>query len=306
MNKKAVDLGELEEFKLMELVLKSAIGIGLKATIILLMVSLGMGTSRYALLKLWQRPKLFFGSMIAAFVVVPTITYLLFQILPLSFGTKAGLLAISLTPGAPMIFRAAMKRGIGDPELAASFQATVALFVVIFAPAWLAIISARAGGDYGIDPLVLLRQVSEIQLIPIIVGMALHRWLPEFADRAEPIFMKTGNTALIVFIFILLAVLGIRIVTNISIWTIIAGVLMAASAIIGGHILAGSNLASRLTIANANAQRNPGLALTITAWKVPEHHSVALVAVVVYLIISILMTAIYTSICAKSANLRAI
>lgn len=289
----------------MELTLKSAVPIGLKIAITLLMLSLGLRMTRQSLVALWQNPKLLVGSIAAAFLVVPVVTYLVFQIIPLSFGTKAGLWAVSITPGAPMIYRAAMKRGIGDPDLAVSFQVTVALLVIALAPVWMAIVSAITGGDYGIAPMVLLKQVSTVQLIPIVVGMAMHRWQPGLADRAEPILVKIGNTALILLAAILMAGLGIRIASAVQAWTVIAEVLMAASAIVGGHLLGGPAPASRLTIANANAQRNPGLALTIIAFSVPEHRGAAMVAVVVYLVTATVMTAIYTRVYGKSAGLRA-
>ena len=288
----------------MEMTLKMAVAIGLKITIILLMLSLGLQIKHQSLILLWRNPRLLLGSIAAAFLIVPVVTYLVFQILPLSFGTKAGLWTVSITPGAPMIYRAVIKRGIGNAELAASFQITVALLVIILAPAWLAIIGAIYGKDYGIPSSVLLKQVSTIQFIPILVGIALHRLLPDITERAVPTLVSIGSISLNVFIVILLAVLGLRIIGGIHIWTILAAALMAASAIIGGHLLAGPELSTRLTIANANAQRNPGLALAITAWKVPEHQGASAVAVVVYLIISIALTAIYTSIYGKSANIR--
>jgi BASS family bile acid:Na+ symporter len=283
-----------------EISVKMVLLTAIKAAIVVLMVSLGMETTPQALLRLWRHPRLLAGSLVAAFVVVPLVAYGTLRMLPLSFGTKAGLWAVSITPGAPMIYRAAMKRGVGNPELAASFQVTVALLVILLAPAWLAIVSAVTGGDYGIAPAVVLKQVSTIQLIPILLGMALHGWLPCFAQRAGPVLVKIGNTGLIVLAAILVAVMGLRIVSAIQIWTIIAAGLIAAAAIVGGHLLAGPEPANRLTIANANAQRNAGLALTITAWSVPEHRGVAVVAVVVYLVIALVMTAVYTRIYGKS------
>lgn len=289
----------------MEITAKIILLTAIKITIVLLMVSLGMETTRQALLQLWRRSWLLVGSLVAAFVVVPVITYGIFQILPLPIGTKAGLFAISITPGAPMVYRAAMKRGIGNPELAVSFQVTVALLVIILAPIWLEIISALTGSNYGIPFSVLLKQVSTIQLIPLLIGMVLHRWLPDLVECVTPIVMKMSQIALYVLVVILLAVLGLKIIAGIHVWTILAAVLMAASAIIGGHLLAGPEAANRLTIANANAQRNPGLALTITAWTLSQQQGNATVAMVVYLITSIVMIAVYTNIYGKLANLRA-
>lgn len=277
----------------------------IKVTIFLLMLSLGMETSRDALLQLWRQPRLLLGSLVATFVVVPLVAYGLVQMLPLSSGAKVGLFAISITPGAPMVYRAAMKRGVGNPELAASYQVTVALLVIIAAPAWLVIVSALSGGSYWIPLAVVLKQVATIQFVPVLVGMALHKWQPGFAERAAPTLVKFGSIALSILMVILLVAVGLRILAAMEVWTIVAAVVMAASAIIGGHLLAGPELATRLSIANANAQRNAGLALTIAAWNVPEHQGAAVVAVITYTIIALVMLTVYTRFYRRSAGRRA-
>lgn len=276
--------------------------IAIKLSIALLMLSMGMETSRQALVRLWRDPRMLAGALVAAFVVVPLVAYCVGRTLPLSFGAKAGLWAVAITPGAPMIYRAAMKRGVGNPELAESFQVTVALLVIIIAPIWLAIVSALTGGDYGIPPRELLKQVATIQFIPLLVGMALHRWRPGPTERVTPALVKIGNTALIVLIAILLVALGPRILEGVRGWTILAAILVAMSAVVGGHLLAGPQPANRLTIANANAQRNAGLAIAIVAWNVPEHKGAAVVAVVVYLVTAIVLTVLYTGVYGKAAR----
>jgi bile acid:Na+ symporter, BASS family len=277
----------------------------IKITIFVLMVSLGMETSRDALLQLWRQPRLLAGSLVATFVVVPLVAYGLVRMLPLPFGAKVGLFAISITPGAPMVYRTAAKRGVGNPELAASFQVTVAVLVIVAAPIWLAIVSALSGGSYWIPLTVVLKQVSTIQFVPVLIGMALHGWQPGFAERATPTLVKFGSIALSILIVVLLVKIGLRILAAMEAWTIIAAVLMAASAIFGGHLLAGPEPATRLTIANANAQRNAGLALTIAAWNVPEHQGAAVEAVVTYAIIALVMLAVYTHFYGRAVSLPA-
>jgi BASS family bile acid:Na+ symporter len=278
----------------------------IKVAIFLLMVSLGMETSRDALLQLWRQPRLLAGSLVATFVVVPLAAYGVDRMLPLSAGAKVGLFAISITPGAPMVYRAAAKRGIGDPELAASYQITVALLVIIAAPAWLAIVSALSGGSYWIPLTVVLKQVSTIQFVPVLIGMALHKWQPGLAARLAPILVKFGGIALSILVVILLVAVGVRFLGAMEVWTFIGAVLIATSAIIGGHLLAGPELATRLTIANANAQRNAGLALAIAVWNVPEHQGAAVVAIVTFAITALVMLTVYTRLYGRSAGRSAV
>lgn len=274
----------------------------IQLTVIVLMISLGMETTRQGLEQLWRKPRLLAGALVAAFVVVPLVAYGLFRTLPLSYGAKVGLWAIAIAPGAPMIYRAAVKKKIGDPELAASFQVTVALLVIILAPIWLAIISAVTPENYWIPPRVLFKQVSTVQFIPLLIGMTLQGWRPALAAQITPLLVKIGQIALSFLVVILLVALGPRIITVVQGWTILAAALMAAAAIIGGHLLTGPALTTRLTIANANAQRNPGLALTLIAFGAPLQKGTAEIAVVVYMVIAIVMAVIYTGIFFRTPN----
>ena len=280
----------------MEMTARVAIAAAIKVTIVLLMVSLGLQTTHRDLLRLWRRPRLLVGCLIAAFVVVPVAAYAVFHMLPLSFAAKVGLWVVAITPGAPMIYRAALKRGVGDPGLAASFQVSVALLVVIFAPVWLAIISALSGGHYWIPPLVVLKQVSTIQLIPVLVGLSLRRWLPRIVGQAGKVLTLIGNIGLLVLIAMLLVVLGPRVIAGREAWTILAAALIAAAALAGGHLLAGPGPVARVTIANANVQRNIGLALAIATWNLPEQKAETVVVIATYILVAVVAAAVYTSV----------
>ena len=283
----------------MEHILKIAVGGTLKVTIILLMVSLGLQTSHREILFLWRRPSLFFRCLIAAFIVVPITAYLVFQLLPLTFEDKVGLWVVAIAPGAPMIYRTALSRGLGNKVLAASFQITVALLVILFAPIWLAIISLRSGESYWIPPVVVAKQVFTIQIIPIVTGLMIHHWLPSFAERIKELITKICTPVFVVLIVVLLIVFGPRAIESAELWRIVATVIVASAAVAGGHYLAGPEPSWRVTIANANVQRNPGLALLIAAWNLPEEKSATVMVIVTYVLIAFAVAAVYTSIYRK-------
>ena len=242
------------------------------------------------------RPRLLAGSLAAAFLVVPVVAYLALRLLPLSFDGKAGLWVVAITPGAPMIFSAASRRGLGDPELAASFQVAVALLVVLFAPLWLEVISVLTGSDYRMDPLVIVKQVLTVQLIPILLGLMIHRWWPNPAERAGNAIARFGFLVLMGLVVLILIAVAPSIIRSIRIWNLAATALVAVSAVLSGHYLAGPDLVYRVTIANANAQRNPGLALAIAAWNLPHQKAATLLTIVVYVLVAAVVAAIYTKI----------
>ncbi|MFM7529510.1 MAG: hypothetical protein ACKO63_13675 [Nodosilinea sp.] len=73
--------------------------------------------------------------MLAAFVLVPVAAMVVVFVLPLSFEVRAGIAAMAIIPGAPFTYRKMLK-GAGDPGLAGSFQATMALLAIVQGPFW--------------------------------------------------------------------------------------------------------------------------------------------------------------------------
>lgn len=278
--------------------MESFVGTAARVIIILLMVSMGLRLAQGSPTALWRRPRLLAGSIVAAFVVVPAATYLVFQIVPLTFAAKAGLWVVAIAPGAPMIHTTALRRVPCDPDLAASFQVTVALLVIIFAPLWLLVASALTGSDYHMDPLRILKQVSLVQLVPILLGFAIHRKWPGPAERAGTFLGKIGLAALAALILLILAFVARRVVSGVEGWEVLAAALVAASAIAAGHYLTGPELRTRATIADANAQRNVGLALAIAAWNLPDLRADIALVIVVYVLTAALAEAVYTKIIA--------
>lgn len=273
-----------------------------KITVILLMLSMGLRMSWQSLTLLWRRPRLLLGSLAAALVVVPALTYLVFQLIPLSFAARAGLWVLAIAPGAPMIHTAASRRSACNADLAASFQVTVALLVIVFAPLWLLLVGAFTGLDYRMSPLKVLGQVSQVQLIPILLGLLLHHRWPQAAERAGAMIKKTSMIALLVLLLIILAFLAPRILSGVAIRELLAAALVAASALGAGHVLTGPDTATRATIATANSQRNIGLALAIASWNLPYEQEGAAIVIVLYALTAGILQLVYSAIYARRAR----
>ncbi len=271
--------------------------VSVRMAVILLMLSMGLRVTHGALLKLWRQPRLLLKTLLAAFIIVPLFTYLVMNTMPLSFPSKAALWLVAITPGAPMIFTSASRRASSDPDLAASFQVTVALLVIMIAPLWILVTNAITGTRYEIDPLAVARQVLAIQLVPILAGRVAHHMRPHLAIAVGNIILKLALAVLIVLVLLILAFVAGPIASGTGWQDFAAAALVVASAMIGGYMLGGPDPISRITIANANAQRNPGLALAIAASVLPQHKAKVMLVIVVYVVLAALAQALCTRFC---------
>lgn len=261
-------------------------------TVFAVMLSMGMVLGFEGMGRLWRRPSLLLRCFLAAFVVVPVAAMVVTRVLPLSFEVRAGIAAMAVIPGAPLIYRKMLK-GPGDVELAGSFQATMALLSIVLVPLWFGIISALYPNDAAAPLAVVFKQVMLMQGVPLLVGAAIAHWLPDLADDFnEP--LNRISSAMLVGVVLLVAAMGLSLVLKAGPVPILAVVLMAAAGLLSGHYLGGSDPITRQTIAVANASRNAGLALAIITLNFPAVAHEVLVTIAAYAIMSGIASKIYT------------
>lgn len=271
-------------------------------TVFAMMLSMGMVLGFAGMGRLWRRPSLLVRCILAAFVVVPLAAMLVTNVLSLPFDVRAGIAAMAVIPGAPVIYRKTLK-GPGDAELAGSFQATMALLSIVLVPLWFGIISALYPNTVVAPLAVVFKQVMAVQGIPLLVGAAIAHWLPDLADDFnEP--LNRISSAMLIGVVLLVAVMGLSLVLKTGPLTILAVVLMAAAALLGGHYLGGVDPVERQTLAIANGSRNAGLALALITLNFPAVAQEVLITIAAYAVMSAIAGKIYTHLYQKQLTRR--
>ncbi len=222
------------------------------------------------------------------------------QVLPLPFEVRAGIAAMAVIPGAPVIYRKMLK-GPGDAELAGSFQATMALLSMALVPLWFGIITAIYPIGASAPLAVVFKQVMLVQGVPLLVGAAIAHWLPELAnDFNEP--LNRISSTMLIGVVLMVVVMGLSLVLKAGLLPILAVVLMAAAGLLAGHYLGGSDPVIRQTIALANGSRNAGLALALITLNFPAVAHEVLVTIASYAVMAAIAGKIYTHIYQKQLD----
>jgi BASS family bile acid:Na+ symporter len=261
-------------------------------TLFAVMLSMGMVLGFRGMVSLWRRPSLLLRSVVAAFVVVPLVAMVVTRVLPLPFEVRAGIAAMAVMPGAPVIYRKMLK-GPGNAELAGSFQATMALLSIVLVPLWFMVLSALYPADQVAPVAVVFKQVMLVQGVPLLVGAAIAHWLPDLADDFnEP--LHRISSAMLIGVVLVVVVMGLSLVLKAGPLPILAVVLMAAAGLVSGHYLGGADPTVRQTIALANGSRNAGLALALITLNFPGVAQEVLVTIASYAVMSAIAGKIYT------------
>ena len=104
--------------------------LGLKASIGLLVFSIGLGTAPGELMYLVRHPGRMVRALLAMSLVMPIIALLAVKLLPMEKSVAITLVALSLSPVPPMLPRKMLKAGGGHAYVAALLFTSAALSVV--------------------------------------------------------------------------------------------------------------------------------------------------------------------------------
>jgi bile acid:Na+ symporter, BASS family len=238
------------------------LSIGVRVSIFLMVLSMGMAGQRGEARELFRRPALLLRSIVAMQVLAPLLAVALAYFLPLERAVKIALVTLAVSPVPPFLPRRALKAG-GSRGYVVSLLATSALLSVISIPVTLSLISDVAGISLSLPLVALVKQLVLTVLLPLLGGLLFARAAPEFARSwAAPI----GSGAALVLVISVVPV----IVKLFPAFQKLAGdgtllvmTVYALAALAIGHLLGGPDHGNRTVLALSTAARHPGIAILL-------------------------------------------
>jgi predicted Na+-dependent transporter len=263
-------------------------------TLFTIMFALGVGLQLDAIAQLRHRPALVIRVLIGSCVLVPLVALVLMK-LPLSFAlsksARFGIALMAACPSAPLTLRKAGKTG-GDRQLAAVLQACAAVAAIVSIPLLADLFRASFGIDgWDIRPREVALQVGQAQVLPLLAGLLLRRWKPEWVARLQGPLDKLANGLFLLLIVLVLIKAGPLLVPFVASNGLALGFMavMVAAALAIGFLLAGPEPRERTTVALVTSMRNPGLALLFATTYGAEMPGLKL-AVLAYLLVTVLLS----------------
>jgi BASS family bile acid:Na+ symporter len=199
------------------------------------------------------------------YVVMPLCVLLLVTSFALHPAVKVALLALAVSPVPPVLPRKEMKLVAPDRAVYVyGLLVAACLLSILVAPAVSALVAASLDIDVAADPLAVARVVFASVLLPLGVGLALHRWWPasqRLAGAAETIGMVLMVAAFALMVTRVWPAFG----SLVGDGTLLAIVAVTLIAVAVGHLLGGPIDDDRTVLAFATAARHPGVAVAVAS-----------------------------------------
>ena len=227
--------------------------------------SQGLGISPLRVLAYFQeRPGMVLRALFGALVLVPMAALVLILLLKPSQALAVGLAILVACPPAPLMLKAATKKGGGNAEFMASLHLSLALLAFVSVPAILFLLSLPLGFRAEVDQAAMALILAKTIVLPVGLGLAVRYFSPGFADKFGPVIGKVGTIGLMVVV--LFAVVAFYpALLNMDAWSYLVIVLVSAAALAIGHFFASGDDSERTVLAVECGVRHPVLALTIAS-----------------------------------------
>jgi BASS family bile acid:Na+ symporter len=264
-----------------------------KASIILIVFSLGLKATFEDVTYMLKQPGELVRSLLALNVIIPLVAAMLVAAFDLDPAVKIALVALAVSPVPPVLPGKQLKAGRSQSYVL-GLLVTEAVLAIVLVPVTLALIGAALGREVRVAPGVVARIVLTTVLAPIAAGLVVRRLAPSLAERIEPALSRLGSILLLVAVVPIVVVAWPAISSLIGNGTLVALAVLALAGLGVGHVLGGPDEDDRTALALAGASRHPGVAIAIAAAMFPGV-KLAPAAILLYLLVSAVVAAPYVA-----------
>jgi bile acid:Na+ symporter, BASS family len=265
----------------------------LKASIVLSVFAIGLKATFTDAIFLFRRPKDLIRALLSMNVLMPLVALAMVAAFNLHPAVKIAIVAISVSPIPPILPNKALKAG-GREDYTIGLLVATGLLSIFVIPIAMKVVETIIGVSLAMEPQSVAPVVFMTILLPLLLGIAVGKVAPRFADRAAKPVSLLGLGLLILSALPILIGSVQAVLSLVGNGTILGLAVFALMGSIVGHWLGGPEPDHRTVLALSTASRHPAVALTIAQANFPEQ-KLAGAAIVWYLILSGVVSAFYLS-----------
>ena len=221
------------------------------------MLGLGLGLTMPQIVEPLRDVRRVILALLANFVVVPFLTWLILKGMPLDTGTKLGLVLLATAAGAPFLPKLA-EIARGD----VAFSVGLMLLLMVASIVYLPLVLPLMLEGVEVDAAGIARTLVLMMLLPLIVGLMVRAQAAGLANVIRPFLTKLANLAL-VLLTVLLVLLNLRNILSMIGLDGLAIVAFLLASIAAGLVLGGRSAPVRNVMGLGTGQRNISAALVV-------------------------------------------
>jgi predicted Na+-dependent transporter len=268
----------------MEVFLQQFANLSVLIYIVATMLSMGLNFFPRQFLEPLKDKKLILKSLAANFILLPIVTYIILQTIPLEQGLAIGLVLMAAGAGSPFMLKLVqfMK---ADMAFAVGLMLILAIVTLIYMPLALSFLIPGVS----VNPTSIAVSLLVLIFLPLIVGTAVKSRYSEIAKTIQPTFNQISN----IFIFIVIILyLGLNYKDFLAVFgtgALIASLIFILAAFSMGYLLGGPSKNTKSVLGMGTAIRNSSAAFVVAVTNFSSEYDVMAMIIVVYMLSIITM-----------------
>ncbi len=268
----------------MEVILQQFANLSVLIYIVATMLSMGLNFFPKQFLEPLKDKKLILKSLAANFILLPVVTYIILQVIPLDQGLAIGLVLMAAGAGSPFMLKLVqfMK---ADMAFAVGLMLILSIVTLVYMPLVLSILLP----GISVNPTSIAVSLLVLIFLPLIIGTTIKSRYGEIAKTIQPTFNQISN----IFIFIVVILyLGLNYKDFLAVFgtgALIAAIIFVLAAFTIGYLLGGPSKNTKSVLGMGTAIRNSSAAFVVAVTNFSSEYDVMAMIIVVYMLSIIIM-----------------
>jgi BASS family bile acid:Na+ symporter len=226
-------------------------------------------------------------ALLANFVLVPALAYLITVVIPLDDGLATGLIIVGAAAGAPFLPKLA-QAAKGNAAFSVGLMTLLMIATVIYLPTMLPVLLPGAS----VNPWDIAKSLIVTMLLPLGIGLFIKARYEETAEHLQPTMAQISNQAIVLMLVTMLVLQFSSIIGTIGTGGIIAVLIFEVGALAIGLLLGGKDGGMRSVMGLGTAQRNLAAAMLVAGQNFASDPNVLIMVTLISIFgVSLLMVA---------------
>ena len=222
--------------------------------------------------------------LLANFVLVPLLAYLINLVIPMDEPLSIGLILLATAAGAPFLPKL-VQMAKGEVATGVGLMVLLMVTTVIYVPLVLPLLLPGVS----VNPLDIASSLVVLMLIPLGIGLFIKARYPETAAGLQPTFAQAANVGLLGLVVTMLLLNWRTVLGTVGSGAILAALIFVVLSFVIGYFLAPAT--TRSTLGLGTAQRNIAAAMVVAADNFTDPNVLIMVLVGAILMMALLLPA---------------
>lgn len=198
------------------------------------MLAMGLSLTIPMIIEPLKNIRLVLLALLANFVLVPLLAYLILLVIPLEQSLQTGLIVLACASGAPFLPKL-VEGAKGNIAFGVGLMVLLMVVTIIYMPIVLPLLLSGVE----VDPWAIAQSLIVLMLIPLAIGLLIRSHSPESAEHWQPVMNKISSLAILILLVVGLGLNISNILSFIGTGGLLAMLLFVVGSLVIGYVLGG-------------------------------------------------------------------